>query len=77
MSVDKVERSWYDNLQKHARANYAAGWDWVVECVDWSDFVRDCAKYSLDTWDKVMLNYTVEVELRQDRMDDVLSESAW
>ena len=69
-----TQREMYDALQKHARANYTKGWDWVVECMEFRDFQIECEAESLDTWDKVMLRYTDEVELRNDRYMDVRAE---
>ena len=72
-----TQREMYDALQKHARANYTKGWDWIVECVEFGDFQDAIIDFKLDTYAKVLTHYSECVEIRQDRMDDVLSESAW
>jgi hypothetical protein len=76
MEIDRMtEREIYDNLQKHAKANYSKGWDWVVECLDYKDFLLDLNDYDIDPdWDSVFSHYRMAVEIRYDRYNQVRSE---
>jgi hypothetical protein len=63
-----TEREIYENLQKHAKANYNNGWDWVYECVDFKDFQRDLKDFNIPpVMGLVLKHYRDSVEARSDR----------
>ena len=71
-----TEREIYENLQKHAKANYSKGWDWVYECVDYKDFLRDLNDFDIPpVMGLVLEHYRKAVEIRSDRYDDIRSEA--
>ncbi len=70
-----TEREIYDRLQKHAKANYSKGWDWIVEGVGYSDFLLDLNDYDIEVdWHSVLQHYSKATEIRSERYDEVRSE---
>ena len=69
-----TEREIYDNLQKHAKANYSKGWDWIVEGVGYNDFLRDLNDFDIPpVMGLVLSHYRKAVEIRSDHRQDILS----
>lgn len=67
-----TDREMFDNLQKYAISHYEEdGWDTVVECVDFSDFVEEKKRYSLDTWEKVFQHYEEGNKIYNDYRKDI------
>jgi hypothetical protein len=76
MEIDRMtEREIYDNLQKHAKANYSKGWDWIVEGVGYKDFLRDLNDFDIPpVMGLVLAHYRKATEIRSERYDEVRSE---
>lgn len=52
-------RDLYNQLIQHAQKNYeSSGWDTIVECLDYSDFMREVKEYSLPAeWNAILSHF--------------------
>lgn len=70
-----TESALYAKLQSHAKEHYDEGWDWVVEALDYRDFLRDIKEYSIATdWDSVLSFYRSKVGIRFEHYNDIAFE---
>ncbi len=65
----------FDALQQHARKNYTKGWDWIVECEEFGDFMTEVKNHELADWHQVFEHYEIAVKLRKDYADDIRAEA--
>jgi len=71
MENEAVLKEWYEKVQLHARENYRNGWDWVVECVGWEDFLRDVKTYNITSYEQLVKEYHFTSELRAERDEEM------
>jgi hypothetical protein len=80
---EAVLREWYEKVQLFAKDNRQSiwqdetettpeklifgGWDWVVECVDFSDFLRDVEDYKITSYEQLVKKYQFISDLYADR----------
>jgi hypothetical protein len=71
MENEAVLKEWYERIQKHARANYSKGWDWVVECVGLEDFHRDVKEFDIASYEQLVEEYAERSELYAERDEEM------
>ena len=71
MENEAVLKEWYERIQKHAKANYNKGWDWVVEAVGYEDFLRDIKNYNIASYEQLVKEYQQSSELYAERDEEM------
>ena len=67
-----MEYDLYMSLQKHARDNYESGWDWIVECVSFQDFMEEMKRNNIPfEWNAVFDYYSEDVQIRDSYARDI------
>lgn len=67
-----MERNLYNRLQEYAHNNYESGWDWIVECVSFEDFMEEMKENNIPfQWDAVFAYYCEDVQIRDSYARDI------